>query len=202
MLLWKEGEVTSRVNSPKFLEEFYNELSIKLEEINKGAIRDRKLDFSLMPKEDLLRKLKKSPKEGEKKLILLTEVGYLRINLFHEYYERIQVAQKNRDFGEAVELMKDYVETIAMPFLQQKLHPSVLDRVGRFLYSNGNPDAGKTMQDWLTGYEAWSKKQGSAMSDSSEKLEMYNGLKRSFIVLYTLSFSYENFPPVVTEPSH
>ena len=72
------------------------ELKSKLETLNQNAVRNRKLDFKILTQNELNQKLLKGT-EYENRQLVLTQIGYLRINLFQEYYERIQAAQANQD---------------------------------------------------------------------------------------------------------
>ena len=150
---------------------------------------------------DLSQKLKNITNARKKKL-LLTEIGYLRINLFQEYYERIQIAQKTKDPDKAIQLMKTYIETIAMPFIQERLNPSVLSRITRPFSKDKTPNAAKVLQEWKTSYEKWTNPREMTLSNQKNRIEQFDQIKRTFITLYTISFSFGNFPPVATEPFH
>jgi hypothetical protein len=165
--------------------------------LNRDALRDRKIDFTVMPQDELERKLQTIKKAHIKRKLLLTEVGYLRINLFQEYYERIQSAQKNGDPKKAVQLMEVYLETVAMPFIQERLHPSILNKISRLFSTDKVPNATKTLEEWKNRFAAWTK-QKTPLADETSQLKQYEELKRTFITLYTISFSFNNFPPVAS----
>ena len=64
--------------------------------------------------------LKSNIKLKEKKRLLLTQMGYLRINIFQEYYERVKLSQEKNQLNEAVELMNRHAE-IASIFISTKI---------------------------------------------------------------------------------
>lgn len=173
-----------------------------LQEFNKSALRDIKFDLDTMTTEQLNLELQKSSRDREKRELLLTEIGHLRINLFQEYYERIQLFQQNKELNKAVKFMNEYIEKIALPFVQERLNQSLINRITHWLSADSTPDAGKVLQEWNTKYETWFREQQSNQKDEQKRTEQFNDLKKIFFTLYTISFSFENFPPVATEPSH
>ena len=177
------------------------ELKSKLEKLDQDALRNRILDFEVLSEEDLDCKLSLGT-QWENLQLLLTQVGYLRINLFQEYYERIQAAEKTEDVEKAVHLMNQYIQTIALPFIQERLHPSVFTRITNLFSTQTLPDAAETLKEWENRYEAWNTLQETEASAEQEATQEYEKMKTAFITLYTLSFSPSNFPPVATEPSH
>lgn len=188
--------------SMPLLEEIFRTLTSKLDGLNKDAVRDRKLDFNVVSEDELHQKLQSEKKAYGKRRLLLTQVGYLRINIFHEYYERIQKAQETGQISKALELMNDYIETVALPFLQPRLHQSLLEHLKRVFSSDRNPDAAKLLQDWNVHFKDWVSTDGDTKSEDSGRLKDYAEMKTEFITLYTLSFSFDNFPPVATELWH
>jgi vacuolar-type H+-ATPase subunit E/Vma4 len=102
------------------MEKTFQELKSRLDEIDLEAIRNRKQDFPVMPVDELEQILRSKAKTQYKRRLLLTQIGYVRINLFSEYYERLQHAERNKEFEETVKLMNNYVETIAAPFIPAK----------------------------------------------------------------------------------
>ena len=178
----------------------FTELKSKLETLNQNAVRNRKLDFKILTQNELNQKLLKGT-EYENRQLVLTQIGYLRINLFQEYYERIQAAQANQDLDKAVQLMNQYIQTIAMPFIQERLHPSILTRIANIFSTSTLPNAAQTLKEWQTHHEAWNR-QKKANIDNNRKAIEFNHMLNLFITLYTLSFSPSNFPPVAVEPSH
>jgi len=144
----------------------------------------------------------KNMSNARKKKLLLTEIGYLRINLFQEYYERIQIAQKSKDPDKAIQLMKTYIETIAMPFIQERLTPSILSKLTKPFSKDKTQNAAEVLQEWKTSYEKWTNPRETTLSNQKNRIEQFDQIKRTFITLYTISFSFGNFPPVATEPFH
>ena len=57
-----------------------------------------------MPKDELEQTLRSKAKNQYKRRLLLTQIGYVRINLFSEYYARLRHAERNKEFEEAVKL--------------------------------------------------------------------------------------------------
>ena len=96
-----------------------------MDTLDKNAVRDKKLDFEVLSQDELDRKLSKGTKY-EKKYLLLTQIGYLRINLFQEHYERIQEAQESQDFDKAIHLMNQYIQTIALRSRSRRINPVFL----------------------------------------------------------------------------
>jgi hypothetical protein len=176
------------------------ELKSKMDLLDQNAVRNRKLDFEVFSQEELDQKLQICTQYGKKRL-LLTQIGYLRINLFQEYYERIQALEENQDFEKAVNLMNEYIQTIALPYIQERLHPSILYRIAN-LFSMTLPDADQTLKEWETCYEAWRKRQITEIIYDEKMMREFEKIKKIFITLYTLSFSPSNFPPVAVESAH
>ena len=184
------------------LKQIFQKLSSVLGELDREAIRDLKFDVRMLPARELNLRLQESSNEHEKRELLLTEIGYLRINIFQEYWERIQILQKNQDLSRAVKLMDDYIKTIAFPFIQERLNPSLIDKITRCFSADDLPDAGRVLEEWNTEYAAWFSESGFNQMLEQKALEKFNEIKKTFFTLYTISFSFENFPPVATEPSH
>jgi hypothetical protein len=172
-----------------------------MDTLDKNALRNKKLDFEVLSQDELNRKLLKGTKY-EKRYLLLTQIGYLRINLFQEHYERIQEAQESQDFDKAVHLMNQYIQTIALPYIQERLHPSLLTRLSNRFSTSTLPDAAQTLEEWQTLYETWNRKEKTEPTANQKTKKAFDHIKNRFITLYTLSFSTKNFPPVVTEPTH
>jgi hypothetical protein len=179
----------------------FTELKSKLDTLNQTAVRDRKLDFKILTQNELNQKLLNGTQHENKQLVL-TQTGYLRINLFQEYYERIQAAQANQDLNKAVQLMNQYISTIALPFIQERIHPSILTRIANIFSTSTLPDAQQTLKEWQTYYETWNKQKKVKTNNNHKATQEFDRIKTLFITLYTLSFSPSNFPPVAVEPSH
>lgn len=191
-------KATLRDKSLVELEEIFRELSFKLEELNKDAVMDRKYEFAMMPKDELSLILKGKDNAKAKRHVILTQIGYLRINLFAEFYERIQQAQKNGDLDKAVQLMRTYAETFAVPFISTRKESAFLKRLRGAFSAKRRLEPGEYINEWKTGYEAWFKQNGSAppRMDDKVRMEEYDRLKKTFIMLYTISFSVDDFPPL------
>ena len=171
-----------------------------MDALDKNAVRNKKLDFEVLSREELDRKLSTGTKY-DKRYLLLTQIGYLRINLFQEYYERIQIAEERKDFDKAVDLMKEYLQKIAMPFIQQRLNPSIFSRITNLFSTSTLPDTTQTLKEWETAYESWDKHVETGKVEE-KKNEAFQRIKHIFFTLYTLSFSIDNFPSVAIESAH
>ena len=193
--LWR-GNVTFQDKSLRGLEKTFQELRSKLEEIDQDVIRDKKLDFTVIAQNELNQILKSKIKLKKKTQLLLTQIGYLRINLFAEYYERIQYAQRNNELDKAVKLMNECAEIIAIPFVSTKKQPALIKRLKELLSIGRFPEPIEHVQKWKAGYEAWFKQKEHIhpQMDDKKRTEEFNQLKTAFITLYTFSFSVDNFP--------
>lgn len=170
-------------------------LKSKLKELNEDAVRDRKYDSPMMNENWLNQALKSDIKLKEKKHLLLTQIGYLRINIFTEYLERVNLLREKNQLNEAVELMNKHAE-IARIFIPTKKQSAFTKRLKELL-SMRNIDPIEYLQKWQNAYEAWFKQESSQKPlDEKKRLEEFDKLKMSFLELYTFSFSVDNFPPL------
>jgi hypothetical protein len=177
----------------KFLEQRYDELKAKLEILDKDVVRERKFDFEVMGNVQLEKYIESNSDSKEKIKSLLSQIGYLRINIFYECYARIQASEKISEFDSVLQLMNEYIEQIALPFLLPKLKQSWLSRL------SGKPsEAALSLQSWRSGYKYWLERENSLTQKPmiKKKAEDFTELKQTFITLYSLSFSCVNFPPV------
>ena len=90
------GEHQVKRKNLKELEEIFQVLKLKFKELNKDAVRDKKCDLPMMNENWLNQVLKSGIKLKEKKRLLLTQMGYLRINIFTEYYERVKLLREKK----------------------------------------------------------------------------------------------------------
>jgi hypothetical protein len=171
----------------------FNELKAKLDILDIEAVREKKFDFEVMSNPQLEKYLENNSDLKEKTKSLLTQIGYLRINIFYDCYARILSAEKTMEFDKVLQLMNDYVEQIALPFLLPKLKQSLLSRL-----SGKSSEAALNLQKWRLSYKHWLEHKNLLEQQSTVKKEMeeFNELKQIFITLYSLSFSCANFPPV------
>jgi len=183
------------------LETTFRELETKIGKLNENAVRDRKFDLSVMTHDELKKILESKIGTREKIRILLTQIGFLRINIFNECYKKIQPAETNKELDEAVKIMNDYIETVAMQFIQERLHPSLTDRIINLFSKSKIPDAAKTLDEWKSSLSTWSEDKSMPL-DQEKKIKEYNKIKEIFITLDMLSFSFDNFPPLATDPAH
>jgi hypothetical protein len=163
--------------------------------LNEEAVRDRKYDASIVNENWLNQALKSDIKLKEKRQLLLTQIGYLRINIFTEYFERVNLLREKNQLNEAVELMNKHAE-IARIFIPTKKQSPFTKRL-REILSMRNVEPIEYLQKWRTAYEAWSKQKSSQQPlDKKKCLEEFDQLKMAFLELYTFSFSVDNFPPL------
>jgi hypothetical protein len=177
------------------LEETFRKLKLELEEIDVASVRDKKLDLETMGKNELEQFLKSKIKPKKKVEFLLNQIGYLRINLFSEYYEQIKVAEKEKELDKAARLMDRCAEVIAIPFYSAKKQSEFVKRLKKWLSMRSRPESMELINNWKAEYESWfkPKEAGHSISDS-ERLEEFDKLKKTFFTLYTFSFSVDNFP--------
>jgi hypothetical protein len=127
--------------------------------------------------------------------VILTQIGYLRINIFTEYFERVNQLREKNELNAAVELMNQHAE-IASIFISKKKQPALIKRL-KGLVSIKNIDTIEYLQKWRTVYEKWRKQQSIQRTiDEKKRLKEFDQLKMSFLELYTFSFSVDNFPPL------
>ena len=132
----------------------------------------------------------------KKEQLLLTQIGYLRINLFSEYYERIQSSQKSNELDKAVKLMNECAEIIAIPFVPAKKQSTWVKRAAALFSKGKATEPMEHVENWKAGYEAWFEKDEQSPNKTNDKKrkEEFNQLKMAFITVYTFSFSVDNFP--------
>jgi hypothetical protein len=177
------------------LEEIFTGLSSKLDALNQDAVRDKKYDFPVMNEKWLQKVIKRDIKPKEKRILLLTQIGYLRINIFTEYLERVKALQEKKQLNQAVELMNRYAE-IASIFISMKSPHGILKRLKELL-TKRRIEPGEYLRRWQTSYDEWVKQNDSQQKvDEENRVEEFDRLKTLFIELYTFSFSVDNFPPL------
>lgn len=175
------------------LEAIFQELSSKLDKMHQYYSKDKKFDYPMMPKDELTPILKSNINPKKKKQMLLTQIGYARINLFTEYYELIQQARANNELDKGAQFMNEYAETIVIPFISTKKQSTTLNRIKEAISRKKRRDPMEQIQEWKTTYRAW--------LNHSKSVEDFDQLKKSLIALYTISFSVEDFPPLRNKPS-
>ena len=195
--LWR-GNIALKEKSIEELEEIFLDLDSKLEETNRQGANDKKYDYMMIAKNEVHQILESQEKRRKKKFLLLTQIGYLRINLFGKYYEQIQLAQNNNELEKAVSLMHTFAETLAIPFISTESKPSWSKKF-KSLFSGKEPvDPIKQIGNWESSYDEWAKWKQSASSqtDRDARISQFEELKKEFITLYTISFSVDDFPPL------
>jgi hypothetical protein len=181
--------------SLKELEEILQVLKSKLKELNKDAIRDKKYDSQIMNENWLNKALKSDIALKKKKQLLLTQIGYLRINIFTEYFEKVNLLREKNQLNTAAELMNKHAE-IAKIFIPTKKQPALIKRLKELL-SMRSTEPIEYLQKWRIAYDEWYKQNSSQqLIDEKKRTKNFDQLKRAFIELYTFSFSVDNFPPL------
>jgi hypothetical protein len=189
------GEHQVKRKNLKELEEIFQVLSSKLKELNKDAVRDRKGDATMMNVNWLSQVLKSDIKLNKKKRLLLTQIGYLRMDIFIEYYERVKLSREKNQLDKAVELMNKHAE-IANIFISTKKQPALIKRLKELL-SIRSTEPIEYLHKWRNAYDAWFKQKSSQQPiDEKRRIEEFDQLRMAFLELYTFSFSVDNFPPL------
>lgn len=96
------------------LETTFREFETIIGKLNENAVRDRKYDLSVMTNDELDKILESKIRRSEKTRILLTQIGFLRINIFNEYYNEVQLAETKNELDDAVKTMNSHIEQVAM----------------------------------------------------------------------------------------
>lgn len=130
----------------------------------------------------------------EKKKLLLTQIGYLRINIFTEYFERVNLLREKGQLDQAIELMNQHA-VIASIFISTKSQSPFIKRFKELL-SIQRKEPMYYLRQWRTFYETWFTQKNNHQIDAKRQIEEFEKLKMAFLELYTFSFSVENFPPL------
>jgi hypothetical protein len=189
------GEHQVRKKTLKELQDIFQVLNSKLRELNKDAVRDVKGDLNVINENRLNQILQSNIKLKEKKRLLLTQIGYLRINIFTEYFERVKFLREKNLLNQAVELMHRHAE-IAQMFIPAPKQSALEKRLRNFLGLRSIEPI-EYLKKWQNAYETWFKqKPNQQKMDKKKLLEEFDKLKMDFLELYTFSFSVNNFPPL------
>ena len=130
---------------------------------------------------------------NKKKQLLLTQMGYLRMNIFNEYFERVNILREKKQLNKAVELMNEHAE-IARIFIPTRKQPVLIKRLKKLL-SIRSTEPMEYLQKWQTSYEEWQKRMSIQQTiDEKAQMEEFDQIKMAFLELYTFSFSTDNFP--------
>ena len=170
----------------------------RLASYDKDAERNREGDYALLPSSKLNFVLRSGIPTEEKKKLLLSQIGLVRINLFTEHYARIQKLEESKQLDEAVKVMNDYVRNVALPFIPRKKRPSLWNRLLDLISLERVLEPFEYTQEWEKEYQAWfEQKEGLKLSyiEERERQEKFAHLRTIFHMLYALSFSDDNFPP-------
>jgi len=165
--------------------------------MDRTAVRDKRGDFRVVPLDKLKETIQSTSSTRRKAQLLLTEIGYLRCNLFAEYYERIKRFEGKNELNRAAELMQEYSE-IAIPFVSTKKQRVSSWRIKGLLLRKNQHEEPDRIRDWKDRYKAWSFKTGSIdfPTNNLVRIEEFTRLQNAFLTLYTYSFSVDNFPPL------
>jgi len=189
------GATKLREKTLKELQDIFQVLKSKLKDLNEAAVRDRKYDSPMINENWLNQAIKSDISLKEKKQLLLTQIGYLRINIFTEYFERANLLREKNQLDQAVELMNKHAE-IAGIFISTKKQPVLIKRLKELL-SIRSTEPIEYLQKWRTAYEAWHNQATSQqLTGEKKRMEEFDQLKMAFLELYTFSFSVDNFPPL------
>ena len=181
----------------KELKKILSSIQLKLASYDKDAKRDKRRDYKLIPKTELNHILDSQVPVRDKKKILLSQIGLLRINLFMEFYERIQSLERESRLDEAVALMNDYALNVAIPFIPRKKTASLMSRFIDLIRLDRQLEPFEYVQEWKSKYQSWRERRKVPMNPRLRQ-EMFTQLRFTFNMLYTVSFSDENFPPSPT----
>jgi len=183
--------------SVKELTNILSSFKSRLAAYDKDAKRDKKRDYELLPQSELRYVLRSGIPVEDKKNLLLSQIGLLRINLFMEHYERIRIFEENSQLDEAIEVMNDYAVNVAIPFIPAKKSPSLINRFMDLIVKDRLLEPFEYVQKWKTEYQSWVESRKIPMNQSLRR-EKFSQLKTMFHMLYTVSFSDDNFPPSPT----
>lgn len=151
-----------------------------------------------MTQDELNKVFESKIKLKKKTQLLITQIGYLRINIFGEYYEQINRAQERKELDKGVELMNKCAEVVALPFLSTKKQLGLIERLKKLIPTKKQPEPAELIRKWKTAYGTWVIQNESTRPqiDNKKRMEEFDQLKMAFFTLYTYSFSVENFPPL------
>ena len=180
----------------KTLKKHYQSLLLHIEKLNEHAVRDKKGDFRLIPPDELTKVLQNETNAKNRIQLINTEIGYLRCNIFSEYYERMKLAEKKNKLDESVTLMNQYAE-IAIPFVSPRKKP-LIKRIQKRLLRKKITEEPDHVKNWKDRYGAWLQKKNinHLQADDQKRMEEFTQLRTAFFQLYTYSFSLDNFPPL------
>lgn len=193
------GNIKLSEKALKELQDIFQFLTSKLKELNEDAVRERKYDYPILNEAWLNKTLKDKIPLKEKKRLLLTQIGYLRINIFTEYFERVNLLREKNKLDEAVDLMNQHA-AIARIFIPTKRQSPLVKRLKELL-SVRNTEPIEYLQQWQNLYQAWLKETPHEQFDKKKRTEIFDKLKKAFLELYTFSFSVANFPPLANRRS-
>jgi hypothetical protein len=191
-----EGGALFQEKPLRELQEIFQALKLKLESFRQETKSKKALTYELMPQDERNLVLKSDAPELAKKKLFLSEILKLRVNLYGAYLEQIQVHRESSDMDKAVNLMNDYAETVAIPFMSPAKQLSLTDRLMNLFSQNRTPQPSDCTKKWRTEYKLWFGQLGSTYSkiDKNKRIDEFNQLKTTFDMLYTYSFSRDNNP--------
>lgn len=180
----------------KELKEILQSLKLKLENFSQSINYTKKLPYELMHQNEQTLILKSEAPELAKKKLILSEIVKLRINIFSLYSEQIQTYQKSNNTDKAVNLMNDYIETIAIPFMSPIKHPSSITNFKKWLSGDKTPTPFQLVEKWKTDYKHWfqSEKSGHPEFYERERMEELIHLQSTYELLYNYSFTRDSNP--------
>lgn len=183
------------------LEKILSSFEDNLAEYDEDAKREKVKDYKLLPKNQLARIMRSEIPTREKKNVLLSQIGFLRINLFMEYDERIEILEKSNQLDEAINVMNECAQKISIPFIPRKKRLSLLISFLDLVSSKKVHKPFEYVQKWNAEYKNWCKNKHNKKNSfimNQERRNKFKQLKEIFYMLYCLSFSDANFPPSPT----
>jgi len=180
------------------LRSILNSLKSKLVDLDQNAVRDKEKDYQLRTQSELDHLLRSEMPIEEKKNILISQIGLVRINLFMEHYERVNRFEKNKQFDEAIKVMNYYVKNVAIPFIGPTKKPSLIQRFINWITREKAIEPLEYIKNWGYQYRSWFEENETTTIPAlreSRKKEKFDKLKHIFHMLYCFSFSKEDLPP-------
>jgi len=153
--------------------------------------------YKLISETEINNILKSNISKKDMKNILLAEIGLIRINLFETMSDDIQSHEKNNQLDHNVEIMKTYLVDIAIPFISEGKSSSLIRHFISLFSTNTLDLPLNHIKEWERNYKSWKNIQTDGVLPQ-DKNTLYLELVKDYQLLYALSFSNENFPPMPT----
>lgn len=180
------------------LRRIMNDLIEYRSQVDSDSGRDTSSDHTLLASEKIYLVLNSDIDAFEKKNLLLQQIGLLRINICSAYSFKINILEDNEQLDEAIILMNQYFNEVALPFIGETRKPSYLDRFKDALAIERSKTPRECIDKWHVDFSDWFNTNWDERYNAYKKLGIYNSIKSSFSILHGLSFSNDNFPPAPT----